>query len=93
MQQTGTAMNQSLFDRRQSERTRSLKGARIIFNNRSSSVNCLVRNQSNGGLKLSLDGPTFIPDKFTIRFDNGQERHCIVRWRKFPELGVQFIED
>lgn len=85
-------MNQSVFDRRESERLRSLKGARIIFNNRSSIINCLVRNQSDGGVKLSLETPATLPDEFSLRFADGQEHRCIVRWRKLSELGVQFVE-
>lgn len=74
------------------ERTRALKGASIIFNNRSSVIDCTVRNISPTGGKLVLTSPAALPDRFELRFADGSEQRCEVRWRTLSELGVVFLK-
>lgn len=78
-------------NRRKNERTRSLKGGRIILNNRNSAMDCMVRNLSAGGAKLVLTVPLSLPDDFELRFEDGKEHACAVRWRNAKEFGVEFL--
>lgn len=74
-------------------RPRTLKGARIVFNQGFSTITCVVRNLTEGGAKLELDTMSGVPDEFTLVFDTGAaERTCSVRWRKGNAIGIQFID-
>ncbi len=77
-------------ERRDSNRQRALKGAQIIFNNRSSAVDCTIRNISQAGARLVFHTSLLLPERFDLRFSDGQEHHCVVRWRKPTECGVEF---
>ncbi len=83
-------MNGTEQNRRAHARTKALKGARIIFNQRQSAMNCTVRNLSKGGVKIVLDTPAPLPDQFDLRLADGTEYHCTVRWRGGTELGLEF---
>lgn len=70
---------------------RSLKGARLYFNDNFSSRDCMVRNLSSTGAKVVIESSTGVPDGFLLRFEDGSEKKCVVRWRKMTELGVEFV--
>jgi hypothetical protein len=44
-------------DRRRDNRNRTLLGGKIIFNNRQSVIDCIVRNRSDTGACLQLNSP------------------------------------
>jgi hypothetical protein len=72
-------------------RARALKGARIVFNKRSSTIDCTVRNLSVRGAKLLVGTQVGIPDSFDLTFPaDGSTRACKVIWRKEGEIGVVF---
>ncbi|RYC17500.1 PilZ domain-containing protein [Ciceribacter ferrooxidans] len=77
-------------DKRAEPRLRSLKGARIVFNNGFSTMDCMARNLSPGGAKLVLPSTAGIPDSFGLNFEDGKRHTCTVRWRTPTELGVSF---
>ena len=79
-------------ERRATARVRSFIGGRIVFNNRNSSVDCLIRNVSSNGARISLLGAVTIPDEFDLVIPV-QSRSCRARiaWRRADEFGVQFI--
>lgn len=77
-------------DNRTEPRLRSLKGARIVFNNGFSTMDCMARNLSSGGAKLVLPSTAGIPDAFGLNFEDGRRHNCVVRWRTATELGVSF---
>ncbi len=77
-------------ERRQDIRYRSLKAGLIIFNNGNSTYNCAVRNISANGAKLSLEQLARLPDEFVLRFQDGLQHDCEVRWRKAMDIGVSF---
>lgn len=79
-------------ERRRLERIRALKGARIIFNERYSALNCTIRNISAIGCKLVLETPASLPDAFSLRLADGSEQRCAVRWRDLTTLGVEFLD-
>jgi hypothetical protein len=72
-------------------RARTLKLGKIIFNNRSSTIDCTVRNLSVRGAKLIVGTQVGIPAAFDLTLTaDGSSRPCKVIWRKEGEIGVEF---
>jgi hypothetical protein len=79
-------------ERRNDTRSRALKAARIVFNNRFSALDCTVRNLSPQGAMLLVAGPHGIPDAFELELDAGTLKHnCKVIWRQETKIGVEFV--
>ena len=73
------------------QRTRVLKNATIVFNHRSSTVDCVVRNLTNRGACLQVTSTAGIPAAFQLTLDGGRScRDCRVRWSRADRLGVAF---
>jgi PilZ domain len=80
-----------MLEKRQIQRTRVLKGAKIILDNRSSLFDCTVRNLTNHGASVHLASSVGIPDVFSLSFDFGRSsRRCRVIWRTENKIGVVF---
>ena len=94
------AMNiddQSRADKALTERQRRqkmFKAGIISYQNHNITVDCLIRDQSEGGLKIKTETEQMIPDHFhvTIPMD-GIRVECGVRWRKGKEMGVEILGD
>jgi hypothetical protein len=81
-----------MFERRRIQRTRVLKGVKIILNDRSSLFDCTVRNLTNLGASVHVPSTIGIPDVFALTFDSGRSsRGCRVIWRANDRLGVSFV--
>src|SRR3954463_13827318 len=78
-------------ERRGEARPRTLKSAKIVFNLRSSVIDCMVRNMSPHGAKLIVGTQLGIPETFDLEFEGGAPHACKVRWRKENEIGVAFV--
>lgn len=76
-------------EKRKSPRVRTFKGGRLVFNDGRSTLDCVVRNISEGGAKLSFNQVAAIPDVFDITID-GTSRPCRIVWRKSLDVGVSF---
>lgn len=71
---------------------RVLKGGHIVFNLRSSVIDCMVRNLSTGGACLIVTDTVGIPNRFTLIMEPEKtERDCEVAWRRDDKLGVRFL--
>lgn len=79
-------------------RQRTLKGARIIFNNGQSSYDVVIRDLSEGGAKLKLGAATWIvPDHFDLIVSNANtgtptRHHCEKRWQRGDLVGARFLQ-
>jgi hypothetical protein len=72
-------------------RARALKTGRIIFNKRSSTIDCTVRNLTVRGAKLLVGSQVGVPERFDLAIvPDGGSRPCKVIWRKDGEIGVEF---
>ena len=81
-----------MSEHRSSPRIRSLLGGRIEFNHRQSTMDCLVREMSEGGAKLEVTHSVTIPDEFDLVIPSkDQHFHAVVRWRQAKFLGVEFM--
>ena len=79
-------------DQRKIRRTRTLKGARIVFNGGYSAYECTVRDLTPNGARLNFGDATGVPNHFEIDLEHGHEprRKCTVRWRAGSTVGVSF---
>ncbi len=80
-------------ERRAHRRMRVLQRALIVFNNRLSTIECRVRDISDGGCRLRMGAPLTLPDRFIVHFvKTREERLAELTWRSDNELGVRFID-
>lgn len=79
-------------ERRKSRRGRTFLGAQIVFNNRRSSLDCLVRNLSGDGAKIAFADGVAIPSDFELTIHQTTEtRRARSVWRNETEAGVLFL--
>ena len=80
-------------NKRAAARKRVLKGARIVYNDRSSTLSCTVRDLSDTGARLRVPQGQAVPAQFDLLIDaDGFEAPCTVVWRRGEEVGVTFDE-
>jgi hypothetical protein len=78
-------------ERRSSTRQKSFLQGRLFFNNRRSSVDCLVRDVSETGARLVFSSAVTIPDVVELYLSNRDSaRRARVQWRRGDEVGVDF---
>ena len=78
---------------RAAERGRSLLKAKIVFNNRMSSIDCIVKNISTGGAKIAVASTLSIPSEFDLEIpQRGKTYRVQMRWRDSDNMGVQFLD-
>jgi len=81
-------------ERRTLVRKRSFLQGRLYFNNRRSSLDCLVRDISNHGAKLKISDSVAVPDFVELYIPNKDETYrAKVQWRTGFELGLTFDGD
>jgi hypothetical protein len=78
-------------ENRKYPRRRVLKSGVVIFNNRHSTMDCTVRNLSEGGALLVFARPPTLPDRFSLRFEDGSEFPCRKAWQSAMSIGVAFL--
>lgn len=79
-------------DRRRQPRWRTLKPGKIVLNGYHSTIDCTVRNMSEGGARLRIEGPIAIPEFFHLKVtEAGALRRVRKCWHINNDLGVQFL--
>jgi hypothetical protein len=79
------------MEQRRQARARTLKSARILFNDHRSVIDCTVRNLSPTGACLNVASAIGIPERFDVMFEADQSiRPCRMVWHKEKQLGVEF---
>ena len=80
-------------ERRTSHRKKSFLRGTVYYNNRQSSVDCVVRDLSDHGARLEFGALTSLPDTVELHVPaRGQTRRAEIRWRTDQEVGVCFDE-
>lgn len=80
-------------DRRKNPRQRTYLGAQIAYNQRSSLMDCVVRNISGEGAKLAFTNTGAVPQEFDLSVpQNARTFRARVIWRRAEEAGVAFLE-
>lgn len=81
-------------ERRQSQRFPAFLGGIIMFSQDRASAECIIRNRSDGGARLIVHNPSFIPEAFDLVIPQRQTtlraRTC---WRGCDDLGIEFVHD
>jgi hypothetical protein len=83
-----------MTERRSVSRQKSFLQGRIFFNNRRTSVDCLIRDFSERGARLKFSGMIATPDVMELYIPNKEESYrAKVIWRNADEIGVGFDYD
>ncbi len=86
-------MQQPVLERRDDLRRRTLLTGRIEFFNRSV-FDCVIRNLSDRGAKITCDQQVALPDFFNVVIvKQGASRRVRAIWRGENAVGVSFIEN
>jgi hypothetical protein len=87
-----TSADKPTVERRQSQRRRVLKGGIVAFNDRYVTLPCIVRDISEGGARLRIEGSITAPDTFELIVEiDGLEASCEVVSRRGSEVSVRFL--
>jgi hypothetical protein len=72
-------------------RVKTFLRATIYFNHRQSSVDCIVRDISDGGARLAVSEAALVPESFEVHIPQKNRTHTgDVRWRRGEEMGLEF---
>lgn len=78
-------------ERRTSQRDRTFLGGQVIYNDRCSTMDCLVRNMSQSGAMLVFDDVALIPSEFDVTIRHkGESRRARIVWRDEKKAGIAF---
>jgi hypothetical protein len=81
----------AMKERRSTSRQKSFLQGRIFYNNRRTSLDCLIRDFSDSGARLKFSGPISTPDVVELYIPNKDESYrAKVEWRNGDEVGVAF---
>ena len=80
-----------MLERRQQPRNRVYYGGMVAFNDRNSTIACVVRNFSMTGAKIEFEGAAFVPDKMDFEIERkGISCHARLVWRDRDAAGLVF---
>lgn len=79
-------------ERRVAPRLRTLKRARVLFNNRFSTIDCVVRNVSRTGALLTIDTAVHLPMQFELAIGDEPLRPAKLVYRRETFAGVRFLD-
>lgn len=80
-------------NRRSDQRRRTFKRGVLVFNDGFSTVNCVIRDLSKGGARVSVDGQFIAPDKMELMMtDTDRRRPVELRWQRENQLGLMFLD-
>ncbi len=79
-----------MIEHRKEPRRRSLREGRIVFNNRSSVLTCMVRDIADKGVRVTLDRADTVPDEFEFNFKGRPLVQARKAWVRVNELGISF---
>ena len=80
-------------NRRDHYRRTVIKGARIVFNDRGSTLDCRVRDLSAEGARLDFSTQQLLPHQFDLHLVGGPAKRCELRWARGTLAGVRFLAD
>ena len=79
-------------NRREQFRRTVIKGAKIIFNDRQSTLDCRVRDMTSDGARLDLMTRQLLPHEFELQMAGTPARRCGLCWARGTFIGVRFLE-
>ena len=88
--QVPAGLAERVTERRMASRHRVLKRGRIGINNLHSTIDCTVRNLSEQGALLRIEGFFAAPRRFHLSIGDDFKRDVWLRWQNGSEAGVSF---
>lgn len=83
-----------MIERRAYPRHKTLIKGRIYFNNRLSSMDCIVRDNGDNGSRLEFSENVTLPDVFELYLPNKDEYfQAHVVWRKGRNIGITWTPE
>ena len=80
------------MDQRRSRRARTLLQGRVVFNNRFSLIECVVRDISDTGAQISFSHPVELPPELELEIPKkGLSTQAKVMWSDGKNHGLMFI--
>ncbi len=84
-------MERSFSEKRLRPRSRVFYGGDIIIDRDLSTVECHVKNLSDGGAKIVVLSGDLLPDRFDLIIrKTGKRHHAVVTWSHRREYGVAY---
>jgi hypothetical protein len=72
-------------------RQKTFLQGRVYFNNRRSSLDCIVRDMSDEGARLKVSNSVALPEVVELHIPNRDETYrAKIQWRSGDELGLTF---
>jgi hypothetical protein len=79
-------------ERRGEHRRRILKGALLQFNNGFGSLECVLRDLSSDGARISMGQTAGVPTRFKLAIAGEKTTiEAVVRWRNLRDMGLGFL--
>ena len=92
MRAAGRAAEADQVERRASPRSRMLKKGKLILPNKISVYDCVIRDLSQTGARITCEETGNLPNELQLMFFAIREvRYVRVVWRRPGELGVEFL--
>ncbi|KQT13808.1 hypothetical protein ASG40_19655 [Methylobacterium sp. Leaf399] len=83
-----------MSEHRRELRQRTFLKGRIIFNNGSSSMDCLVRDLSASGARLAISQTAILPESFDLYIPVKEKTYrSSLRWRRSDGIGITFMDE
>ena len=80
-------------DRRRSQRKRVFRGAQISYFGLVAPIECVVRDQSDTGVRVKVDHAMRIPEIFDLAIGNGPFRRYRIVWREESAIGAEYVPE
>ncbi len=78
-------------ERRHNQRARTLRAGKILFNNKRSVIDCMIRNMSGNGACLLVASVVGIPPIFDLLIEGeAVSRRCKAVWHGQNRIGIEF---
>ena len=82
-----------MHDRRKTARTRTYLGGVLAFQERYATLDCTIRNLSDEGARITVDGSAILPDEFDLAVSrNDRAYRAKLIWRSASEAGLAFLD-
>ena len=75
----------------QTQTRRVYKSGKIVFNDRSSVIDCIIWRQSHSDALLRVEVDSGVPEEFELNVGNSAPLNCQVVTRAVNEIGVRFL--
>jgi hypothetical protein len=84
-------LDSDFLERRSKKRTTINHGAALFLAGHPTVYTCWVRDVTNAGAGIQLNGLNIVPSEFEISFDNFRTmRRCRLTWRDGDFIGAKF---